>query len=230
VEQDYHLCLTLSDGDQLSSPPFCEPLAPTWSTSHWQAGEQFFTNHSFQASPYLNSGVYTVTLALVDNNQVVTDDNIATLGSLVLSALPRTFSQPDPSVTTDATWDDLIFLPGFDLTYPDADSLAVHVYWQAKTRMDSSYTNFFHLMNPDTGEVVAQADVIPRGWTYPTNWWEQGEWVEDTVRLSLEGVPPGEYDLFVGWYNMENGERLPAYSETGELFAGDSVPLITVKR
>jgi hypothetical protein len=230
VEQDYHLCLTLSDGDQQTLPPFCEPLAPTWSTSHWQAGEQFFTNHSFQASPYLNSGVYTVILTLVDNNHVAAKNNIAALGSLALTALPRTFSQPDPSVTTNATWDDLIFLPGFDLSYPDADSLAVHVYWQAKNRIDASYTNFFHLINPNTGEVVAQADVIPRGWTYPTNWWEQGEWVDDTVRLSLEGLPPGEYDLFVGWYNMENGKRLPAYSETGELFAGDSVPLITVKR
>jgi hypothetical protein len=230
VKQDYHLCFNLSDDSQQSLQSFCESLAPTWSTSHWQAGEQFFTTHSFQASPYLDSGVYTVTLFLADNNHLATNDNIAALDSLALTALPRTFSQPDPSQTTNATWDDLIYLPGFDLSYPVADSLDVHVYWLAKNRMDASYTNFFHLVNPNTGEVVAQSDVIPRGWTYPTNWWEQDEWVEDRVTISLDGLPPGEYDLFTGWYNLDTGERLPAHSATGELFANDSVPLTTIER
>jgi len=231
VDKDYHLCFDLTNDSQQSLHSSCEPLSTIWSTSHWQAGEQFFTKHSFQASPYLNSGVYTVTLALVDDNGLMgTGDISAALGRLELTALPRSFSQPEPSETTNITWDDSISLFGYDLSYPGTDSLDVHVYWFAKNRMDISFTNFFHLVNPNTGEVVAQSDVIPRGWTYPTNWWEQGEWVEDTVTISLDGLPPGEYDLFTGWYNLDTGERLPAYSATGELFADDSVPLTTIER
>ena len=81
-----------------------------------------------------------------------------------------------------------------------------------------------------SGEIVAQADVIPRGWTYPTNWWERGEVVEDKVVLSLKEVPSGEYELYVGWYDMDTGQRLPVNLQTGDPVPDRSVFLTTIDR
>ena len=70
------------------------------------------------------------------------------------------------------------------------------------------YKFFVHLYDVESGALVAQADVVPRGWTYPNTWWEAEEVVSDKVVLSLEGVPAGTYSLAVGVYDPETGERL----------------------
>ena len=152
------------------------------------------------------------------------------IGNLVYDAIPRVFTTAEPQVTTNYTWDDAISLRGYDLSYLNDGSLAIHPYWQALRRMDISLTNYFHLINPESGQIVAQADVIPRGWTYPTNWWEQGEVVEDRVMLSLEEVPPGEYELYVGWYDIDTGQRVPVHSQNGDPVPDNSILLTTVER
>jgi hypothetical protein len=96
--------------------------------------------------------------------------------------------------------------------------------------MDVSYKVFVHLIDLTTGAIVAQDDVVPRRWTYPTTWWERDEVVEDTVALSLDGVSPGQYRLLVGLYDPEAGQRLLAYSADGERYPDDAVPLTTVQR
>jgi hypothetical protein len=55
---------------------------------------------------------------------------------------------------------------------------------------------------------VAQADVVPRDWTYPTTWWEAGEVVSDEIILPLERVPGGWYALAVGVYTPDEGRLL----------------------
>jgi hypothetical protein len=75
--------------------------------------------------------------------------------------------------------------------------------------MDESYKIFLHLTNAGTGELAAQVDSIPVKWTYPTNWWEEGEIIEDTIQLSMEGIEPGSYQLWLGWYDEGTGQRLP---------------------
>jgi hypothetical protein len=84
--------------------------------------------------------------------------------------------------------------------------------------MDVPYKFFVHLVDPrlaasvDTGELVAQADVMPRDWTYPTLWWETGEVVSDGIAVSLAGVPSGVYRLEIGVYDPDSGVRLPLTS------------------
>jgi hypothetical protein len=151
------------------------------------------------------------------------------VGTLSLEAFPRTFTEPEPPLISDINWDNKIYLSGYDIFYPEQDSLAVTLYWGALDRMDISYSTFLHLIDPSSGEILSQADAIPRGWTYPTNWWEQSEWVEDTVVLSLADVPPGDYELLIGWYNSETGERLSANSATGEEFPDGAVLLTTTQ-
>jgi hypothetical protein len=230
VVKDYNICLGIrSEADQQIDLP-CEALAVQMPTSQWRDGELYFTEHTIDIDPYLDGGEQTVVLALLENGSTERPDDFVPAGTFSHNAVSRSFAAADPDLIANVAWGEYIFLPGFDLPVIEADTLTITAYWRALNRMDRSYTNFFHLIDPETGEVVAQADVIPRGWSYPTSWWDQGELVEDTVQLSLERVPPGQYRLHAGWYDLESGERLPAFSEAGERLADDSAPLITIER
>ena len=230
VAHDYVICLGITTDTGQQSDLICEPLAANLPTTQWRSDELYFTEHAFEISPYLDGGEHTVVLALSESGSAIPTSNLVMAGTISHTALPRSFASADPAQVANATWGEDIFLMGYDLPVIDSNLLSITVYWQAVNRMDRSYTNFFHLIDPATGAVVAQADVIPRGWTYPTNWWEQGEIVEDMVKLPLEGVPPGEYKIHTGWYDLETGERLPVYSEAGELFANNIVPLASIER
>ncbi len=230
IDQDYGFCLTVVGRDQAVAQSQCRPLVPEWPTSRWRENEIVSGDYELELSPYLVSGPYTVTVSLVDSAGGAAIGEIVPIGSLALTAQPRVFSAPDPSNQTDVSWDGKLNLDGYDLAYPDADSLETILYWRAESRMESSYTTFLHLIDPATGQIVAQADVIPRGWSYPTNWWERGEVVQDTVRLSLADVPPGEYALSVGWYQLETGERLPAYAGADQVIEESALFLTTIQR
>ena len=122
----------------------------------------------------------------------------------------------------------MILLRGYDLrTYPR--SLELTLYWEARQRIDISYKVFVHLTDTATGAIVSQDDAVPRRWTYPTTAWEPGGLVEDTIPLSLEGVSTGQYRIALGLYDMNTGERLPAYAPDGERYADDVVPLTSLE-
>ena len=90
--------------------------------------------------------------------------------------------------------------------------VVVTLHWQAIRRMDVPYKFFVHLVDPRTEELVAQADVMPYDWIYPTLWWETGEVVSDGIAVSLAGVPSGVYRLEIGVYDPDSGIRLPLTS------------------
>jgi hypothetical protein len=89
--------------------------------------------------------------------------------------------------------------------------------------MDQSYKFFIHLYDIESGDIIAQADVIPRDWTYPTTWWEAGEVVSDEIQLT--SVVPGQYQLAVGVYDPETGERLCAQDYGDLVVVSDSLIL-----
>jgi hypothetical protein len=108
--------------------------------------------------------------------------------------------------TGGAVFADCLRLLGYDLDVT-ADEVRVVLHWQALRRMDESYKFFVHLLDAETNELVSQRDVIPHGWAYPTSWWEAQEVVSDELVIPLRGVAPGEYQLWVGVYEPDTGER-----------------------
>jgi len=90
--------------------------------------------------------------------------------------------------------------------------------WPLALRLDS---HFAGQDNVDDGALVAQKDVMPHDWAYPTTWWEVGEVVSDEIALSVECVPPGVYRLGVGIYNSETGERTAIVSRPSHLLADE---------
>jgi hypothetical protein len=94
-------------------------------------------------------------------------------------------------------------------------SLRLTLYWQALAAMPADYTVFVHLRDPEQGGNVAQADHRPLGNLFPTTLWPVGEMIRESSDLSLPvALAPGDYDLWVGLYFLETGERLPVQDDT----------------
>jgi len=140
-----------------------------------------------------------------------------------VSRLPRTFSLPPLRHPLWVDFGGEVRLVGYDLEQGE-DVLQLTLWWQALKTPRADYTVFVHLFDPATETIVAQNDAGPRGGTYPTSWWAEGEVVSETVTLPLSGVHAGEYRLAVGLYNRTLA-RLPATAPDGQRLPDDRVIL-----
>lgn len=223
---DRRACMTLRDGDGRPAQEACFDLGGAFPTSQWQPHEVVRDRYDFRVDPFLPPGAYTVDLTLTDPDGNAVAAPLA-LGALQVEPLPRTFDEPQPQQPFSVQLGEQVRLLGFDLEQ-SPELLRVTPYWQAQQRMPQSYKVFAHLVDAQTGEIVAQWDAMPRQWTYPTTWWEAGEVVADTIELSVTDAPAGTYQLLVGLYDEATSDRLPAVA-AGERFPDDAIHLTTVQ-
>jgi len=98
----------------------------------------------------------------------------------------------------------------------------VHLAWESLAEMTVSYHVFVHMLD-DAGQIIAQNDGEPAGWTRPTTGWAVGEIVLDERDLILpEGTPPGRYPVRVGMYEVD-GPRLVTPSGEDGITLGEVV-------
>jgi hypothetical protein len=123
---------------------------------------------------------------------------------------------------------------GYDLrhlSYEPGGQIYLTLYWQALNRVDEDYTVFTHLLDSE-GRLRAQKDNPPVNGLLPTSAWEAGEIIQDRYIIPLNpDLPPGEYQLEIGMYQLETGQRLPIVNDEGQVVDG-RLPLkeITVKK
>jgi hypothetical protein len=144
----------------------------------------------------------------------------------------RLFALPDTAQPLKSGVGEQIELLGYQLV-PEAPSLdealRVRLYWQAADDVAVDYTVFTHLVD-EAETIVAQHDGQPDGGRYPTSHWLQGEVVEDEHPLMpAPGFALGDYTVVVGMYELESGERLPAYDEHGQPWPQGRVVLTTLQ-
>ena len=104
--------------------------------------------------------------------------------------------------------------------------VTVTLQWEALARIEEDYTGFVHLVAPGRGD-VAQDDHQPGRGGAPTRLWFPDMVVSDPYRLELEeGLAPGTYELWAGFYRPGTGQRLPAVRQaTGQRWQDDLVYL-----
>jgi hypothetical protein len=142
-----------------------------------------------------------------------------------VEARARVFTAPPFEHEVGVSLGDAVELEGFTRDESDA-VLRLQIVWRAKREMARSYRVFVHVVDAQTGRVAAQEDFIPRDWSYPTHYWRAGEYVTDDVILDLGALSVGSYEVKVGLYRADTGERLatdPAYPD-------DAILLTTVTR
>jgi len=146
--------------------------------------------------------------------------------------VPAADPRVEPSTPLMANWAGKVALLGYDLPdgpFRPGESVPLTVYWRALDEVDLPYTFFVHLLGSfnqaTNGPLWGQHDAQPGDGTYPTTAWDAGEIVVDEYVVPIPpDVPPGKYELEVGFYYLPTLERLPVLDESGQL-VGDRVLL-----
>lgn len=147
-------------------------------------------------------------------------------GLLDTPASGRSFIVPPMQTPVGAGFGRDVRLLGFDLNR-QRTTATFTFYWQSQRWMREPYHVFVHVLNPSGSDLIAGQDIEPRdNGSYPMTWWAPGEVVTDTVTVDLAGVPPGEYRVGTGIYDLNSGARLPAYPAGGEAIGDGWLPLI----
>jgi uncharacterized membrane protein len=95
------------------------------------------------------------------------------------------------------------------------DSVQLALYWQGLSNMETSYTVFTHLID-ENKRIMGQKDNPPVSGLYPTTEWTPGEKIVDRYEIATSPeIPPGEYSIEVGLYELDSGERLPILDAMG---------------
>jgi hypothetical protein len=204
-------------------------------TSLWRPGERIADRYVLPLPDDLPPGdgyrlaiVFYRFPSLAQVAQVTLGPFALPLESPVVFAPPdRSFELPSVSRSLNVVFADpaggaesiSIRLLGYDLT-TDAPlvpcpSLSLTLWWLAQRQPQEDYTVFVHLFDPETEAISVQHDAMPRQGRYPTSGWLAGEVVSDTIQLSLDDVPPGDYRLAVGLYVVATSTRLPIVAPSG---------------
>ena len=151
------------------------------------------SHHELSLSADLARGVYAL---LVDGRP---------LGEIEL----RHFRLPAELGPVDnVIFGDQIALAGHQFS-PTADYIGVAIGWRAQESHLPDYTVFVQLLDAETNERLAGVDTQPLKGEWPTSRWVRGEVVVDEYLVAIPpNLPPGPYNIIVGLYQPENGQRL----------------------
>jgi hypothetical protein len=215
-----------------------------YSTLLWAPGEVVRDDYQVPVSPDAPPGVYRLDLGvylprngvawplpLVKDGKVL-DVNSVTIAPIKVGGPPPgvIVQQPKPKVVRADRLGGAITLLGYDLQ-PTAGSLDLTLYWRCDVRLPADYTTFVHVRRRDgkSAAPVAQMDRPPAEGAYPTSLWDPGEVIRDVVRIPMPAqVPPGDYEIAAGLYELKTGARLPVVDEQGHRVADDAISLTTV--
>ncbi len=94
------------------------------------------------------------------------------------------------------------------------ESIHLTLYWRARSTMSIDYTVFTHVLEePQT--IWGQQD---KSLQPPTTSWSIGQVVSDTYALKIKpDAPPGVYQIEVGVYEPQQGERLRVITDDGRI-------------
>jgi hypothetical protein len=96
------------------------------------------------------------------------------------------------------------------------DPLELSLYWTSSGPTAQPLTVFTQLIDP-TGFRRGGQDNQPVWGRYPTTDWQPGEAIVDQYRLQLDpDAPTGLYQLWVGWYDPQTGERVLLLDPDGQ--------------
>jgi len=93
------------------------------------------------------------------------------------------------------------------------DPLRITLYWQVDGPVEQPAVSFVHLLgsafNPRTGNPLWGQQEKDTPGSHPLLRWTPGEIYRDSYEFQVDpSAPAGEYQLEIGWFEPESGERL----------------------
>ena len=216
------------------------PLGSDYPTVLWSPGEVITSTYKLPINPFVTAGQYRIKFSVYNYNEgnfnflpavggtvpePVTDLYLAQLRILDPAR------QSPPEAVMNVKLGDEIQLLGYTIenkTITSSEPIRMALFWQATQPVAHDYTVFTQLIGPD-GQVWAQQDNQPQGGSFPTSAWSPRDTVVDRYELPInEGAPPGQYQLLVGQYDLNTGQRLPAVDADGQRLPNDAIILTTI--
>jgi hypothetical protein len=128
----------------------------------------------------------------------------------------RHLEKPAAQIPASTIFGDLILFGGANLGQAIArpgEPVEVTLFWQARQPIGQSFTTFVHVVD-ESGQIWGQVDRLPGDGRWPTNSWDQGEWIVDQFQLALKpDTPAGDYTVLVGLYDSQSLARLPVVGQ-----------------
>ncbi|MCB9076487.1 MAG: hypothetical protein H6631_02745 [Anaerolineaceae bacterium] len=139
--------------------------------------------------------------------------------------LPHQWPELHPAHPLEIDFGGQIRLVGYDWIHETPIKTGTRVpitfYWETLLPPDQNLNLFIHLIDPTTQIQAAGFDGPPY---FPTRYWQPGNTLIDARLLDIPAdLPPGTYEMRIGWYNLDDFARLPLLD--GE---GDSLTLFKV--
>ncbi|MCP4361963.1 MAG: hypothetical protein GY796_28465 [Chloroflexi bacterium] len=158
--------------------------------------------------------LYTVEVALYDEELNERLPAFSTNGDLLSQTFVNDIrleiaDPPDPlELLVEAGNIQLLDYTAADVWQPGTQE-TIELSWGVATPVNQDLQTFVHLRDPQSDEIIAQADGSPIDGWYPTSWWTEGELVVDERPFPLPpDISPGTYDLVVGFYDLASGQRV----------------------
>lgn len=133
--------------------------------------------------------------------------NLIVAGATVLNTVPP----PAPQFSADVVYGNQIRLSGYSLSAQKltaGQTLTITLDWQAIGSISEAWTEAIGLLD-SAGKPLVTGDGSPAA--YPTSGWRGGLGFAETRTLVIPATAaPGDYLLYIGWYRLANGVRLPA--------------------
>lgn len=199
-----------------SSPSAFLPLAnQQFPTSQWKGGEVVRGLYNIQIPADATPGSQELKLDL--NAGTDTGMGLA-LAPFTVEKTDRTYVMPEVQFAESANFGNMMALAGYDVetTAKPGGTVSLTLVWRARSpAKDKPYTVFVHLLDM-ANQVVAQKDAQPVNGTRPTTGWVENEFITDSYELALKpDLPPGTYQIEIGWYDATDFSRLPLLDENG---------------
>jgi len=210
--------------------------AADYPTSEWSPGDPVAGRLVLQLPAELKGGSHQVQMSLINRR----DGSVLpvkrwygkrdwlTLGSVQIDIWPMVTRMPEDVDRTmgENTLAEKVHLRGYDLERENG-ALTLSLYWHTDGSLSENYHVFVHVGEAERPP-LAEAGGLPVDWTRPTTSWRVGEIIADKHVVSLANVPPGTYDLLVGLFDPETGQR-PKTTVDGIIVPGGYVLLEEVK-
>ena len=198
----------------------------------WKPGEIFCdTTSAYVAFSGNQPRAYNLVVTLFD---IQSDDNqpgpalpaVDGAGRSVYPVIGRARVAPDMNATLTpiVNLGDVAGLTGASIELLPTHTLSVTLQWAALSSPNVDAKVFMHVIDKDSGQVIAQDDYQPDDGWFPTNFWQKGDTIADPFEIALPAETNAEQvELQVGMYDAQTQERLPAVAITSQQRYTDDV-------
>jgi hypothetical protein len=146
---------------------------------------------------------------------------------LPIKLVPRPGEYPN---SVRVNFGDKLALLGYDMdarAVRPGETISVTLYWQALAPMTLDYSVFMHLTSTG-GEIPVKNDSLPYTSPKRTRRWTTGQVMKEVRTLAIpDYVLPGLYDIDLGIFSVDTGDRLPVVAPDGH-YISEQMTLIQV--